>query len=432
MSETSLQISSTLTRALIDNGATNRVIAQGAGVSNRAVVEARHGVDLEKVTRRKRQGVARSFTRLSIFFRLDPSIVLRELHLDPDAPELRVQINRARSDAFAPIPFGDHTLSVIQAREENKPRVGIVNWDPFASKDTDNWSFATAITRGVLGAINPDWRSVQTVPYDDFSEAEELLFEDDARGLDVVVGLYDIPWRLLNEGVEVVTLPGLAMQLAGIAVGLQNVPAPEVGWLDVLSGGGRLPHALAIFGDAGSILLRGAADYPEGLLGPDIKSRDPEKIARRLQYELETGELGIILIADGTLVSATTGILKDAGVTVREIGDAKRAPQYRFGFGVRTDSPIFRDLLKDALKQELFGRALPRTVLLYSRLIEIAKRKGRLVFSRTSLSELDSDLPSLFEEVAREMDIWSVFRACESEDNSSGHMGSPGAEGFSL
>lgn len=386
--------SATLTRALAEDGGSNRELAERAGVSFRAIAEARNGLESGWMgTKRKRLGVVSSMTRLATSLKLPPGDVLQELGIDVSDAAVQRQMARARKEFLQrnlEEDEEDPVMRAISAREIASSRstfgpgpiVGVVQWKPFSAEDAGRGSVAKLLARSILGSLNPAWdREANIRPEKSFMDAERRLLSNDSDKPDCLIGLYDLPWRR-RQGVDVVALPGLYVALGGLST-------RPLGWREILaSRDDTLPHALVVEGDIGDRLLSGPVDYPGGrLITPRLKTREISKVAERIQRELSNPPPnGLLFVADGPLVSEVRELLDDSVVT--EIEDPEWAPVVPFGFAVRHEAGRFKELIKEALSEDLLGRAFPRTVHLYFALL----RNDRACKIRLDLAELGSQV----------------------------------------
>lgn len=402
-----------LLKAIDADGGSNRDLAYKAGVSFRAIAEARTGFkddDLQKT--RKRLGIVESMTRLAISLGLDPHRVLEELNISASEAKVRKHVERAREDSASKAHHGgDYLLHAVRSRELVNPRrkgpiLGIVPWSPFSDGIISGVSVAKLLARSVLGSLNPEWdREVNITLEKSFSDAEKRLLSDDESDTpECLLGLYDLPWRRRAD-VEIVTLPGLRVKVGALCT-------RKITWKDVLVGGDSLPRVLVIAGDVGDKLITGPADYPEGrIIKPRLETNDRPTICRRIQTECkQVRQNDLLFVADGPLVSDVfqhleqTGIkdqLKKDGIEVQKIGGTAWAPSYRFGFALRRDSPRSRDLIQEAIDQDLIGRLLPRTAYLYLKLVESGPDEIGLNLS--DLSERYAQGASNFLQITKEL-----------------------------
>ena len=363
--------SASLERALEADGGSNRELSERAGLSFRAMAEARGGIDAEALQGpRKRLGVASSMTRLAICLELDPADVLSELGIDPSDAAIRRQIERAREASSLSNYGDDKVLRAVRARMSSAnpgPVVDIVQWAPFSFGGKSGASVAVSLARSVLGSLDPEWdREANVRPASSFVDAQERLLADDGDRPDLLLGLYDIPWRR-QLSVEVIPLPGLRVRVAGLCT-------RKIKWTDLLAGRGNLPHAFVVEGDMGARLLNGPADYPRDRL-KTLSTFNPKEIAERIQRAIERGVPpdGLLFVADGPLASAVsdslTGLI-DCGALELVDPESRWAPTVKFGFAITDESPRFASLLQTAIQEDLFGRLLPRTVYLYLSLLK--------------------------------------------------------------
>lgn len=403
--------SETLTHALKAHGGSNRELAEEAGISFRAIAEARSGFDSNEMQgARKRLGAVSSITRLAICLNVEPNVVLKELGIDTSDATVQRHMERARDASFPSSYSDDYVLQAVKARELADPKkrsgpiVGIVPWSPFSDGDGGGASVARLLARMLLGSLNPEWdRDVNVVAEASFGDAEKRLLSGDPGAPEVLTGLYDLPWRRRGD-VDVVALPGLYVRVGGLCT-------QPISWKDILTGRKELPHALVIEGDVGDKLLSGPVDYPDArLIKPRLTTQDAREISDRIKYEV-TQRLqpnGLMLVADGPLVSTVQGVLESvlSGTEVRmsEVTDKEWAPVCRFGFAVRVDAKRFKELIEGAISQDLLGRVFPRTVYLYLKLLK-SDRTGQV---RLNLAEMRSpfhpDGDSKFLEIAKEFD----------------------------
>lgn len=397
--------SPSLKRALLADGGSNRELAERAGISFRAIAEARDGFETAELRgARKRLGVVSSMTRLATCLDVDPSQVLRELGIDISDASVRRQIERAREASLLRPSEEDPVLRAIRARELSGgtpgPVVGIVSWSPFTD-DPGGGSFARLLARSVMGSLNPEWdREVNLKPEKNFIDAERRLLSSEPDRPDCVVGLYDLPWRRQGD-VEVVPLPGLYVRVGGLCT-------HPISWNDILANkpGAPLPHVLVIHGDVGDRLLRGPVDYPDGrLIKQRLETFDPAEIATRIQEHLSTDfKDGFLFVADGPLVRAVRAALPNASLHFVDGEDERRwAPVVRFGFAVPHDASRFVALLNDAISGDLLGRALPRTVQLYLRLLDL-DLTNQIGFDPADLDRRELGLAARFVEIAKKLD----------------------------
>ena len=404
--------SHTLGKALQAHGGSIREIAEEAGVSFRGITEARNGFEPKVLqSKRKQYGLAESMTRLSSYLGVDPATVLDELGIDPADPAIRRHMKRAMAEVPTAASGDDYVLQRVHAREVlgtarsvNGPFAGIIAWRPFFDGQISGRSVAERLVRCLLGSIDPGWdRGKNFLPYLDFSRAEEDLMSDSEGTPEILVGLYDLPWRQ-SEGILVVPFPGLHVELAGLS-------SAAVGWRTILSHGGEAgappPSLLVIEGDAGEHLLRGAADYPQSwIVDPPLRTANAGSIAERIHRELgQEGKYpsGFAFIADGPLVSTVKAHLQELGVDLKELDQPGWAPSYRVGIGLRLDSQRFGRLVEEAFEQDLFGRVLPRTVQAYIDLIRGAPDR-RVRLRLHELDELAAGLADRFLATASELD----------------------------
>lgn len=380
--------SATLTNALRADGGSNRELSERAGISFRAMAEARNGFDPDELRgTRKRRGVASSMTRLAICLGVDPADVLRDLNIDPTDVRIRKQIKTARDASALRGDKDDRVMSAVRARMNSStpgPIVGIVPWKPFSGGGA---SVARLLARSVLGSLNPEWnREVNLREESNFVAAQERLLSNDPDRPDVLLGLYDLPWR--RQGfVDVVPLPGLRVAIGGLCT-------RPITWPDLLAGAGDLPHALVIEGDIGDRILRGPADYPEVRLIASLKTFDPDEIARRIRRELDqlSAPGGFLFVADGPLVRSVYDSLSVDDLPddrKPKMVDPRWAPTVRFGFAITHDSERFKGLLEAAITEDLFSRVLPRTVNLYLDLLKSDNTKQL----RLDLADIESEVP---------------------------------------
>ncbi|MBA3972621.1 MAG: hypothetical protein C0504_00220 [Candidatus Solibacter sp.] len=415
MSESARIKSPTLIRALKDHGGSNRELAEEANISFRAIAEARNGFDQTEIQgARKRLGAVSSITRLAIHLNLEPGVVLSEVGIDPSDAAVQRQIERARETSTPKTHHQeDYVLQAVKARELADPKrrpgpiVGIVPWSPFSDVDQGGASVARLLARSVLGSLNPEWdREVNVVSEESFGDAEKRLLSDDAGTPECLLGLYDLPWRRRGD-VEVVALPGLYVRVGGICT-------QSISWKEILTGWNQtLPHALVIEGDVGDKLLSGPVDYPDArIIKPRLKTQNPREIADRVKYEV-THRLqpdGVLLVADGPLVSDVQSVLAGMDITICEVTEPEWAPVCRFGFAIRIDARRFKELVEEAISQDLLGRVFPRTVYLYLKLLK-SNNTGQV---RLNLAEMASqfhpDGPLKFLKIAQEFDPhWRTF-----------------------
>lgn len=396
-------------KALADHGGSNREIAEGAAVSFRSLAEARNGFPPEQLkSSRKQLGVAESMTRLSTFLRVEPEAVLQELGIDPADPTVRRHLKRVRAESVPPDRVEDSVLHRIRTRaltegKSPSPIVGLVHWEPFFDGQITGRTMGGHIAQALLGSLNPKWSGSENLKCcENFVVAEEQLLSDEPATPDVVLGLYDLPWRR-GEGVDVIALPGLSVRLGGLST------RKELGWGDVLLAAERdtpsPPFALVIEGDAGSKLISGPVVYPKNRLLKPLQTFDPVKIAERIKRDVDQYRdkpQGFVFVADGPLVSQVMAELPDVGVaadTLHQLQDVQSAPSYRFGLGVPADARRFRLLLEDAISQDLFGRVLPKTVALYLRLLG-DDQHGRLTLDISELCRFGARRDVRFVELA--------------------------------
>ena len=395
--------SETLKKALKDNGGSNREVAERAGISFRAIAEARDGYDAEDLlSPRKRMGVVSSITRLAACLGLDPSTILKELGIDVSDVSVQRQVERANEASLLRSAEEDPVLRAMRIREGtvgiSGPMISIVSWSPF-NDDPGGGSFAKLIARSVMGSLNPDWERDKNLSTEkNFVEAEKCLLSSEQNKPDCVFGLYDLPWR--NQGeVEVISLPGLYVRVGALCtVGFS--------WNKILAStpGAPLPHAMVIKGDIGDRMLRGPVDYPSGRLML-VETYDPTEIAARIEGELSKKyKDGFMFVADGPLVMAVKAALPcQSPFFLKEVDDRHWAPVVQFGFAVQHDATRFAALLSDAISGDLLGRALPRTVRLYLRLLE-NDRTNQIIFDPTDLDRHQPGLAARFIAIAMTLD----------------------------
>lgn len=393
-------VSRILIGKLKETGATNRELAERAQISFRAIAEARDGFDpVELRGTKKKLGVVSSMTRLASCLDVDPRKVLDELGIDTSEASVKRQMERAREASLLKSSDEDPVIRAIRTR--GFPSFGVVSWSPFTD-DLGGGSFAKLLVRSVIGSLNPDWdREVGVRPPErDFVEAERRLLSNEADRPDCVLGLYDLPWRR-QEGVNVVPLPGLHVRVGGLCT-------EPFSWNQVLANNPRspIPHALLIRGDVGDRLLRGPVDYPSAkVVRPALDTFDPLEIARRIGKDAQSDfRDGFLFVADGPLVQSVKALLPEGKWHVVGANDECRtAPVVRFGFGLTRDSSHFTSLLEEAISGDLLGRALPRTVSLYLRLLE-SDHTNQVGFDPDDLERRESGLALRFVQIAQELD----------------------------
>lgn len=388
--------SDTLAAALKRDGGSNRELADRAGISFRAIAEARGGFDPDELAgARKRLGVVSSMTRLATCLGLDPSVILTELKIDASDATVKRQIERTQEASLLRPTDEDPVLKVVRARAKTNnagPVIGLVNWKPFANDLGGGSSFAKLIARSVLGSLNPEWDKDSNITLEkDFMNAEVRLLSEDSDKPDVLFGLYDLPWR--HEGaVAVVPLPGLCVPVGALLCAPKG--ARKLNWIDVLANkpGEFLPQALVVKGDIGDRLL-GAVDYPGGQIR-QLEQSDPKTIAAHL--ETLNKDSRFLFVADGPLVTAVEEHLTSGRIT--RIND-ELAPVVRFGFAVAEDAPKFAALLRATISNDLFGRALPHTVWLYLCLLA-SDQQHQIRFDLADLERQELGLADRFVTVA--------------------------------
>jgi len=224
------------------------------------------------------------------------------------------------------------------------------------------------LTATLLGSLDPTWdRASNVVLQETFQTAEQGLLSDDDETPELLVGMYDLPWRR-RKGIDVVPLPGLYVKVGGICT-------RDIHWKEILSGRDeQLPHVLLIEGDIGERLLAGPANYPSSKRIKDrVHVSDPqETVIKKIKSHLQIGDNQLsdfLFVADGPFVSAIRDALKADELDLKEIQGAEWVPKYRFGFAIRSDAPDFKDLVHEAISEDLLGRVFPRTAHLYIKLL---------------------------------------------------------------
>jgi hypothetical protein len=399
--------SQTLLLALRAHGGSNREIAEDAGISFRAIAEARNGIDVKELQQaRKRFGVVASITRLAVYLNVEASTVLDELGIDPTDPSIQRQIERAKEASSLRTHHGDdYVFQGIAARQlvdskRKGPLVGIVPWSPFSDRHEGGESVARLLLRSVLGSLDAEWDRESNVTLEEsFGEAERRLLDDEPGTPECLIGLYDLPWRRRGD-VDIVPLPGLYVRVGALC-------SREIRWQDILAGWCQeLPHALVITGDVGDKLLSGPVDYPQArLIVPALATNSPLVIAETVRSHLQRQwPNGFLLVADGPVVSTVHSLLDGMGLSMLEVRNKEWAPACQFGFATRAGAPRFTALLKEAVSQDLLGRVFPRTVYLYFKLLK-GDRTGQI---RLNLAEMKSpfhpDGPLKFLQIAQELD----------------------------
>lgn len=371
-----LATSKTLRDALAAAALTNRELAAQAGISYRTIAEAQEGIDRAELTKPRRLlGIVASMTRLADSLEVPAEAVLQELGISPTEPAVRSQIRRVRE-----------AQSGRSGPPRRGPVVGVVAWEPFSDGPG---SIAYMLTRSALGSLNPTWDRDENIRAEgNFIEAERRLLSDEPGRPDCLIGLYDLPWRRQGD-VDIVPLPGLRVTVAGLCT-------RAIRWTDILATKeiDRLPHALVIEGDVGARLLTGAVDYPVArLITPFLKTYDRRAIAQAIELELDDMERnpgaypdGFLFVADGPLAKGVAAEL--AHRKLEPVGQEVWAPSLRFGFALRhsEESRRLKELLEEAISQDLLERVLPRTVHLYLSLLR-SDRTGQV---RLNLTELDA------------------------------------------
>lgn len=401
-------VSQTLLAALRKDGASNRALAERAGISFRALAEVWSGFDPNDLKGlRKRLGVVSTMTRLATCLDVDPYVVLDELGIDTSETAVQRQLEKVRDAAFLRPSEKDPVLRAMQARElaggQRAPLIGIVSWSPFTD-DPGGGSFAKLFARSILGSLNPDWdRETNLKAERNFADAEQRFHSDAPDRPDALFGLYDMPWRRQGE-ITVIPIPGLFVRVGGLC-------NTGIGWTEILANnpGAALPYVLTIRDDVGDRLLRGPVDYAEGrLIKPPLLTFDPAAIAARIKVEVATGfKDGFLFIADGPLVVAVNRLLEASGLKLTLVDEKEHrwAPIVRFGFAVSKDAIEFAALLREALSGDLFARALPRTVQLYLRLLNHDREvTNQIGFDFAHLETIEQGLATRFLEVAAKLD----------------------------
>ncbi|MEQ1761060.1 MAG: hypothetical protein ABL986_22360 [Vicinamibacterales bacterium] len=392
--------------ALKADGGSSRDLAQRAGISFRAIAEAREGFSAQSLqSTRKQLGVVSSMTRLAIALEISPSDVLSELGIDVSDAAVQRQVERARNALLLRSYKEDPVMRAVRARELSQPSlgpvVGIVPWSPFTD-DLGRGSFARLLARSVLGSLNSAWDRESNIRIEkDFRQAERRLLSNDPDSPHWVLGLYDLPGRRRAE-IDVVQLPGLYVRVGALCT------RPALRWIDILAGtpDTPLPHAVVIEGDIGDRLLTGPIDYPEARIVTRLRLVDPVEIAARIQHYLQSEVYpdGFLFVADGPLIRAVQSELGPSSLQIVD-GDAERrwAPAMRFGFAVRHDAERFHELLSDAISADLMGRALPRTVYLYLELLK-ADRTKQIGIDLLELETRQRGLARRFVEIAETLE----------------------------
>lgn len=429
--ETSLTSAIKAVQGRVPGISTLQQLAEQAGVSATTaskVLSGKYGpmakgtAGLSGVTAKQAQGWAESLTRLIIFVNeldggeqrkeLVVSGVLREYGLydlkDSNGRSLTPLVDeaclRVSSRHAAHRGLTDPTLDAIAGRRDNNVntvRAGYLKWEPFIDQGQEyEESWAVTFTRRLVKAINPEGWSLQSpVGFESLDQALAATIPG-ANSCDIVFGLYDTAYRRLR-GTTFLHLPGLGIKIGAIVQ--KNGPRS---WLDIANE--MRNHkadikAVVMQNEVGHLFLRGSCGYKRVDLEivDSIETNDLAASYFRLANAVGSQA---ILVADRftcrrilTYINKTepkhilkdmeedniSAIKKDLMILGDAEGDRQSninakngdaafdmVPTYRIGWGIRSDSPRWLELLDLSMREELFYNGMQWTASQYAELLD--------------------------------------------------------------